>query len=212
MYSNITPSAQLAHENNPCQAATDALRAARSQVTARCCASDYWLKLSQRIQADAADYGNTGGMYAGIKHATGPTATKSVPLKTKSDENITTRRNRWSGRYSTQNIVTDAALDAIWQLPVMPELDQAPTKEELRKAIDCLSAGKAPGEDGIPGEVIKAGEELIDDLIKLLCPCRKEGFCDTRHARRQDSDSVQKQRKPQRSKQLLGSLPAEHRW
>ena len=48
-------------------------------------------------------------------------------------------------------------------------------KEELRKAIDCLSAGKAPGEDGIPGKVIKAGEELIDDLIKLLCPCRKEG-------------------------------------
>ena len=78
--------------------------------------------------------------------------------------------------YSTENVVADAVLDAICQLPVMQELDEKPTEEELRKAIDCLSTGKAPGEDGIPGEVIKAGkEELIEDLHELLCLCWKEG-------------------------------------
>lgn len=43
---------RLAHENNPCQATRDALRAARikCQQTAGCCANDYWLKLSQMIQ------------------------------------------------------------------------------------------------------------------------------------------------------------------
>ena len=171
-------------QNNPCQATRDALRAARSkcQESARRCANDYWLKLSERIQADA-DYGNTGGMYAGIKQATGPITTKSVPLKTKSGENITDKKKqmeRWVEHYfelySTENVVADAVLDAICQLPVMQELDEKPTEEELRKAIDCLSTGKAPGEDGIPGEVIKAGkEELIEDLHELLCLCWKEG-------------------------------------
>ena len=175
---------RLAHENNPCPATKDALRAARSkcQQTARHCANDYWLKLSQMIQRDA-DCGNTGGMYAGIKKATGPTATKSVPLKTKSGEIITDQKKqmeRWVEHYlelySTQNVVTDAALDAISQLPVMEELDEEPTVEELSKAIDCLSTGKAPGADGIPPEVIKRGREaLIEDLHELLCLCWREG-------------------------------------
>ena len=85
---------------------------------------------------------------------------------------------RWVEHYlelhSTQNVVTDAALDAICQLLVMQELDEQHTEEELRKAIDCLS--KVPREDGIPGEVIKAGkEELTEDLHELLCLCWKEG-------------------------------------
>ena len=78
--------------------------------------------------------------------------------------------------YSTQNVVTDAALDAISQLPVLEELDEEPTVEELGKAIDALATGKAPGEDGIPPEVIKAGKEaLIEDLHELLCLCWREG-------------------------------------
>ena len=176
--------ARLAHEKNLCQATRDALRATRSmcQRTARCCANDYWIKLSQRIQADA-DFGNTGGMYEGIKEATGPTITKSVPLKTKSGENITDKKEqmeRWVEHYlelySTQNVVTDAALDAISQLPILEELDDEPTVEELGKAIDALATRKAPGEDGIPPEVIKAGKEaLIEDLHELLCLCWREG-------------------------------------
>ena len=65
--------ARLAQADNPCPASRDALRAARSkcQQTARRCANDYWHQLSRRIQS-AADTGNTGSMYAGIKDATGP--------------------------------------------------------------------------------------------------------------------------------------------
>ena len=93
---SLRPNALRAwHMRKTCQATRDALRAARSmcQQTARRCANDYWIKLSQRIQADA-DFGNTGGMYACIKEATGPTITKSVPLKTKSGENITDKKEQ----------------------------------------------------------------------------------------------------------------------
>ncbi len=57
--------------------------------------------------------------------------------------------------YATQNIVTDTAMDAVPDLPVMEELDIPPTLEELSKAIDCLACGKAPGSDGIPPEALK---------------------------------------------------------
>lgn len=176
--------ARLAYTNNPCHATHDALRAARSkcQQTARRCANDYWTRLSKRIQL-AADTGNTGSMYAGIKEATGPSATKCVPLKAKTGEPITDQQKqmeRWVEHYlelySTQNIVTDAALNAIQQLSELEELDAEPTVEELSKAIACLSTGKAPGEDGIPPEVIKSGKEaILPDLHELLCLCWREG-------------------------------------
>jgi hypothetical protein len=132
-------------------------------------------------------------MYTGIKQATGPPTTKSVLLKTKSGENITGGRKQmvqWGEHYlelfSTRNVVTDAALSVINQLPVLDELEKESTKEELSKVIDCLAICKTPGEDGIPPEVIKTRkEELIEDLYELLCLCWREGFVprDTRGAK-----------------------------
>ena len=59
--------------------------------------------------------------------------------------------------YSTQNIVTDTALNALPGLPVMEELDNTPTLEELSIANDGLTCGKAPGKDGILPHVIHDG-------------------------------------------------------
>ena len=63
------------------------------------------------------------------------------------------------------------------KLPVMEELDVPPSAEELSKAIDSLACGKAPGNDGIPPEVIKAGKEsaLLKHLHELLLQCWEEG-------------------------------------
>ena len=78
--------------------------------------------------------------------------------------------------YSKENVVTQAALDAIEDLPVLEDLDNEPTMGELSKAIDALSCGKAPGEDGIPPEIIKCGKPaLLKSLHELLCQCWKEG-------------------------------------
>ena len=51
--------------------------------------------------------------------------------------------------------MSPAALDVIECLPTMDELDSEPSVEDLRKAIDSLASGKAPGNDGIPPELIK---------------------------------------------------------
>lgn len=65
---------------------------------------------------------------------------------------------------------------AIDELPMMAELDNVPTIDELSKAIDRLPSGKSPGKDDIPAEVIKSGKTvLLEPLHKALTQCWTEG-------------------------------------
>ena len=58
----------------------------------------------------------------------------------------------------------------------MEELDTEPTVEELSKAIDSLAAGKAPGSDGIPPDLVKhCKTTLLLPLHEVLCQCWQEG-------------------------------------
>ncbi len=177
--------ALLNYKYEPSDKALAALRKARngSQRIARKCANDYWLNLCQSIQL-SADCGNIHAMYEGMKTAFGPSTFKIAPLRSAIGDVITDRgkqMERWAEHYqqlySRENIVTDTGLESITPLPEMEELDALPTIDELNKAIDSLARGKAPGSDGIPPEVIKAGQKsvLLDRLHELLLQCWEEG-------------------------------------
>ncbi|CAH1247554.1 SSTR2 [Branchiostoma lanceolatum] len=122
-------------------------------------------------------------MYEGIKQATGPNMKKTAPLKTKCGTTISDpqkQMERWVEHYlelySTENTVSEEAINSIPALSVLEELDTEPTVAELEKAIDALACGKAPGNDAIPPEVIKQGKPaLLPHLQELLCLCWKEG-------------------------------------
>ena len=122
-------------------------------------------------------------MCDGIKKALGPTLNKTSPLRSSTGEVITDRVHqleRWvehySDIYSRENIVSPTALDAVECLPTMEELDTEPTLEELSRAIDSLAAGKAPGSDGIPPDLLKPCKiTLLHSLHVLLCQCWQEG-------------------------------------
>ena len=82
----------------------------------------------------------------------------------------------YSDLYSRENTLSPAALDVIECLPTMDELDSEPSVEELSKAIDILASGKAPGNDGIPTELIKHFKTtLLLPLHEVLCQCWQEG-------------------------------------
>ena len=51
----------------------------------------------------------------------------------------------YSDLYLRETFVTDAAFNSVTPFPVMDKLDAKPNIEELRKAIDGLSNGKATG-------------------------------------------------------------------
>ena len=174
----------LNHKAHPSPSSLAAFRTARSnaQRLARQCANEYWSSLANKIQA-SSDTGNMRELFKGIKTAFGPTSCKTAPLKSLDGEFIRDKSkqlDRWVQHYetlySTENRVTLAAIDACETLPQMTELDRVPTIDELLKAIDALSIGKAPGSDGIPPEVIKAGKNssLINKLHQLLTKCWHE--------------------------------------
>ena len=168
----------------------------------RHCADEYWQNLYAQIQL-AADCGHAKGTYEVIKIATGPTSVKTAPLKSKTGKVITEQSmqlQRWVEHYlelySTQNIVTDTALNFLPRLPVIEKLDNTPTLEELSIAIDGLACGKAPAEDGIPPEVLKHGKQtILHPLHELLCPAHVLGARShpPRHERCQHSHPVQEQ-------------------
>ena len=82
----------------------------------------------------------------------------------------------YSELYSRENVIVSSVLDSIVPLPVMEELDTDPTQEELCKAIDSLTCGKAPGNDGIPPDLIKRCKNtLLQPLLDILCQCWREG-------------------------------------
>ena len=168
----------------PSAANAEALRVAKHQVkhATRYYANKYWLALSAEIQYNSLT-GDIKSMYEGIKKAIGPQVKKTAPLKSKTGEIITDRNkqlDRWvehyTDLYSTENSVTEAALDAVQVLPIMESLDQQPTLDELSEAIDKLACGKAPGEDGITPDVVKLGKpSILPHLHDLLRLCWEEG-------------------------------------
>ena len=129
------------------------------------------------------DTGNIKAMYDGIKQALGPTQKKTAPLKSATGEVIQDReqqKERWvehyTELYARENVVTEDALNAIECLPELEDLDREPAINELSEALNSLASGKAPGNDGIPAEVLNCCKEtLIPELHEILCLCWSEG-------------------------------------
>jgi len=87
---------------------------------------------------------------------------------------------RWTAHFSQllnrPSAVDVQALNDMPQRPLIPTLDESPTREETVKAISQLQTGKAPGPDGIPPEIYKAGgEAIIDRLTSLFQAFRERG-------------------------------------
>ena len=79
----------------------------------------------------------------------------------------------WTER---KNTVSQLVLDALEEIPLMHELDDSPTRDELVNTIRILPQGKYPGKDWlIPAEVIKSGGNVLSEsLYKLLRQCWNE--------------------------------------
>ena len=83
---------------------------------------------------------------------------------------------RWSehfeGLFGDRRTVQESSLAKILQVDVKLELDDPPTREEIRKPTMQLKVGKSPGTDGIPAEVYQhGGETVLDKLQDLFTNC-----------------------------------------
>ena len=76
--------------------------------------------------------------------------------------------------YSRHKTVNQSAIDATASLPVMLELNTELTAQELSKAIENFTLGRAPGNDGISLDLIKYCK-ILSPLHRLLLQCWHAG-------------------------------------
>ena len=172
----------MERNRNPSKKTEAALKAARinAQCIARKCANNYWRNLCNSIQT-SAELGNSRGIYKGMKRALRQVLPRQLISSRKMVKPSRSQTSNWkehySELYSKESVVWDAAIKNTTQMPTMDELDTPLTIEELNKAINSLSSDKAPGNDGIPPEIVKAGKDssLINRFHELLIDWWEEG-------------------------------------
>ena len=175
--------AHLRYKQRPTRSTFEHLRDARRELqrASRSCANKYWNDLCNDIQK-ASDMGNLRCMYSGLKKAFGPVTKKVCPLKSADGTLLTDTGQqlaRWvehySELYAAPRQISSVAIASTPSFPPMLELDELPTFDELNSAIASTPAGKAPGLDGIPADLLQCDDVTSPYLYSILCKCWNEG-------------------------------------
>ena len=168
--------------NNPrSQAARDHFQglSSESQRTLRILKNNWWLNKAAEIQR-YSDTNNHQQFYDAIKATYGATRTTHTPLRSADGTNLIKDApnilERWteylSGLLNHTNPIDPTCFDDLPVLPVINQLDETPTYEEIHKACLSLKNNKAPGPDGLPGEIFKYGgpalTSKLHDFISLF--------------------------------------------
>ena len=171
--------AHKAHIDDPTSTAKkDALRNARSTVQQKLRAiQDSWLNAKADEIQRYADSHDMKNFYCGLKEVYGPTPSGSFPLLSADGLTLITEKekilDRWAehfnGVLNRPSVINDEAINRLPQVPINQSLDAVPTLDEIQKAINLLSTGKAPGGDSIPAEIYKEGGlTLVEKLHHLF--------------------------------------------
>ena len=170
--------AHQAHLNDPMsQAKTDSLKDIRSKIQKKLREmQDEWLsKKADEIQS-AADRKDMKSFYSGLKEVYGPTRSGTSPLLSADGNTLITDKEsilaRWAehfdGVLNRPSSINDEAIQRLPQIPTDMTMDDIPSEDEIKKAINLLSSGKAPGSDAIPAEIYKVGGDALIGKLKEL--------------------------------------------
>lgn len=135
----------------------------------------WWADKATEVQ-NHADNKRSKEFYAGLKSIFGPAQCTTAPIRNRDGILLTDKEDilkQWTLHFSTllnqTSEVSNVAIESIQQKPMVHQLDAQPNHAEITEAIKQLQTGKAPGPDGIPAEVFKAGgETLIAHLTRLF--------------------------------------------
>ena len=124
--------------------------------------NNWWTGLAERTQRYTG-MGDIRAFYESLKAVYGPSHQTQAPLRSSDGSTLLTDKEailqRWpehfEDHFSDQGTVQESSLAKIFQL----ELDDQPTREEIKKATMQPKLGKSPGTDGIPAEVSQCRRE-----------------------------------------------------
>ena len=171
--------ARLAHQSDPnCSTKANIYKRTRSTVqkSIRKMKDDWLSSKADEIQG-YADCHDTKRFYDSIKTLYGPQPTGTSPLLSVDGSQLVTEKDqilkRWAEHFDSvlnrESAINDAAINRLPQIDVNENLELLPTEDEVHRAVNQLSNGKAPGPDAIPAEVYKkGGPAIITRLTELF--------------------------------------------
>ena len=112
-----------------------------------------------------------------MRQVYGPPQRNAAPIRNLQGELLTDNEainKRWPEHFKQLlNRPSSTDPNVIEEIPTRPlqiEIDDPPTEDEVREAVDELQCGNSAGSDGIPPEV-----PLIQTFTEFLCSCWEDG-------------------------------------
>ena len=139
--------------------------------------NDWWDKLASDMQA-AAETNNSKTLYNLMYRAFRPRTSTFTPLRSKNGNNILNKSNeiehRWTEHFSDllnqPSFVDNSVIDSIVQCPIIQQMADLPSLQEVENALRKLNIGKAPGSDGLFSELfVHGGDHLRNLIYAFLC-------------------------------------------
>ena len=135
----------------------------------------WWQNKATELQS-YADTHDMKNFYCALKAVYGPTKSTTAPVMGSDGKTLLTDRKqileRWAEHFSSvlnqQSSIDQATFDNLPQMQTQNSLAAAPRVDEILSVIKTLSAGKAPGSDGIPAEILKAGGGVLAQHLSNL--------------------------------------------
>ena len=149
---------------------------AKVQLELREMQDKWWNAKAEEVQ-QAADSHNAKLFFSALKTIYGPTPSGCSPLLSSDGKTLIKDQagllERWTEHFSSllnrPSSVSQVALSQIPQNPVITDLDEPPSLDEVQKAINQTSSGRASGKDSIPAEIYKAaGPDALNAFHDIL--------------------------------------------
>ena len=138
---------------------------------------DRWLSEKADEIQSYADKNDSKNFYSALKAIYGPSSSSSATLLSSDGVTLLTDQDkileRWADHFSNvlnrPSNINDDAISNLPQVPFNVEMDRPPDIDEVSKAAEQLSCGKAPGKDGISAEIYKfGGPTLLENMTSLF--------------------------------------------
>ena len=163
--SNIDPSSSLEYKTQK----------STIQRELRTMKEGWWRQKASDAQA-AADRKDSKAFYSYIHEVFGPSRSSVAPLRSKDGttllKDVPSIQNRWVEHYSELlNRPSTVNMDIIHNLPQRPiiaELSNTPSLDEVISAVKKLNSGKAPDMNGFTAEILKSGGANMHSMLHHL--------------------------------------------
>ena len=136
--------------------------------------NSWWIDQANELK-QFADSNDQHGFYNALKAVYGPIRHNQTPLRSRDGSLLKDKSailDRWAEHFRTllnQRYPTDPnILDQVPAVPLAVEMDNQPTFLETTNAIKLLKNNKAPGPDGLPSELFKAGGYTLHTKLHEL--------------------------------------------